>query len=734
MYDFRVAVAAIKGKMKNLAPPVDEFEGQEEYYDVTGLQTVHVLREARKSGLTVISLDTEGIPGEEWSIQFSLVPGTGYVLRCQHVDFVAGINAIVQFCHYPEVVVVMQNSMYDLEMCRGMGADLFDVRLYDTRYSAYAMRLEPQALKPLLYRWCGMRQASYEDTVGPAGLAKQLDYLDRVAMMEWPVPEMRIEYKNDGTFHPYTPQPVTKRALAILNDYYSGKLDKDGDRTDPLARWKKVDTIQRRMVEAMIGRMPIGTLADIPLKEAIHYAARDADGTLRLYYRQLGANKAQGLVSLVQDGNGVLPVFEEMQSTGMRPKRDYCVAKQEEMTVYMNKVGARISVKYYGGQPFNPNSPDKVAALMRRRGLVGEKRSKITRKMSTGKKSIEHLRYSDDAMKDVIDWREHQKMRDSFYGPIVERIDDAVAAGANPATFRIRTKINPYKVVSRRISSSDPNLTAIPVRNELGTEVRDGFEAEEGCELGSWDLSQIEMRYMAHVSRDPLLVKFFGDPKLDVHCETAARIFGLKINDKADNKAERYANIDEMEHRYPSKRAGFGIITNIQGMGLLDQLRMFGCKGWTEDRCDELIDNWLGVYKGVKVFMDESKREAQQFGVIRDAWGMPRYLPGVWSPDAKVRAEAERAASSMRIQGGAQGMIQKSMIWLKPYVRAMQQAGLRVRWVLQIHDEIIMEFQEDLWDTINPLIIEGLTEHSLKLIVPVKASGSHAKTWGKLKG
>jgi DNA polymerase-1 len=472
----------------------------------------------------------------------------------------------------------------------------------------------------------------------------------------------------------------------------------------------------RRTVERELGPMPRPSLADIPLADAVWYASRDPDATLRVYHQLRLAIKAQGLGFLMADGMAVLPVFEEMQSSGMPVNRAYFEKLSADMWDEMCRLQSRISHRYCGGRPINPASGDQVAALMRRRGLVGEKRSKKTGKVSTAKKSIEHLRYTDDAMADVIDWREHEKMKDAFADPIAERMPEGVDFAD------VRCIIKTTRVTSRRISASDPNWTAIPVRNELGLRARDGIEVPEGELLGSWDLSQIEMRYMAHISRDPLLVRLFHEGR-DVHAETAARIFGIAL-----------ADVEELKHRYPSKRAGFGIITNIQGAGLLDQLRMYGCEGWDEDGCDKLIVEWLKVYRGVGQFLADTRTEVREKGVVRDCWGMPRYLPGVWSEDAKVRAEAERAASSHKIQGGAQGMIQRSMAWLKPRIHEMRQDGLNVRWLLQIHDELLLRFMAELWDVLDPLIIEGLTQHSLALIVPVKAKGSCARSWGKLKG
>jgi DNA polymerase I-like protein with 3'-5' exonuclease and polymerase domains len=683
-----------------------------------------------------IAIDTEGLLNSDWfwSIQVSLEPGTGYVLRAEKADFGVGIDAIRSHVYSKaEPDVFIHSAMHDFWVTRNMGLELSDCNLWDTRYAAYIQRIEPQGLKGLSARHEGMVMDSYLDLVGGVALEKQLEYLMRVYDDEWPAPEARLEYSNDGTCRLYTPQPVGKRAFAILSDFYEDKRDKDGNPVDPAKRWKKVDYTLRQVVESRYGAFPIATLADVPLAKALRYAARDPDATLRLGLRwqQRGLTNRRFL-NLWRDGNAIIPVFEEMQAAGMLAHRPYMERMSDTMWEHMCRVQQYLSHKYWQDRPFNPASSDQVATLMRRRGLIGEKRSKKTGKVSTAKKSIEHLRYVDDAIANVIDWREHQKMKDAFYDPIVEII------GPDRDSARVHTDLNPYKVDSRRISSSNPNLTAIPVRNELGKQVRDGFEEEDGYEIGSWDQSQIEMRYMAHLSRDPKLVDFFNDPRKDVHGETAAAIFGLKVYEDAETKEDRYRDVDEMAHRYPAKRAGFGIITNISGAGLLDQLRMFGCKGWDQDKCDDLIREWLRFYKGVNTFLVDCKNEVARNGMVYCEWGMPKFLPGIWSEDRKVAAAAGRAASSHKISAGAQGMMQRSLIWLRPYIRGLQAAGEDVRFILQIHDEVLIKFRSEgedggLWPTLNPLVTEALTQHGKKLIVPVKCSGSHNKKWGKLK-
>lgn len=724
------AAGILRGKI-SAEPPLDRFAGYEDYNDVSGTRLAEVIaeyrnRRGRYTTLTIpVAIDTEGTPAAPWSIQVSLEPGTGYTLRCIRNDFTVGIDALMRLARHPSAVVVMHNAMYDLEMCRMMGADFYDLPLFDTRYAAYILRTEPQGLKSLCRRWCGMVQPDYVDMVNPLSLEQQLEYLGRVLEIQWPKPEAQAEYDNGGEWELKTPQPIERRAEAILVDYYSGKLDKDGERTDPHKRWRKVNEQLRVMVEAKLGPMPVATIADVPLDIAIRYASRDPDATLRLYYELHKVLHSKGLLNLQQAGCDVLPIFEEMQSNGLIGDRRYFERKSEEMFMRMDTLVHKIRDSYYGGQPFNPASPDKVAALMRRRDLTGAKKSKKTGKVSTAKKSIEHLRYEDQAMADVIDWRELQKMKDSFYDLLIEHMGD-VEIGP------VRTSLNPYKTATRRLASKGVPLLAIPVRNDLGVEVRDGFVAGKGYVYGSWDLSQIEMRWMAHLSKDEKLCKFMWEGK-DAHSEVAGRIFHLNLPDTEDLKA-RYAPVDEKKHRYPAKRAAFGIITNITGMGLLDQLRMFGCDGWDVESCDNLIVDWLGFYTGVRQFLADCRIEVRDKGEVRDFFGMPRYLPGVWSDDPRVRAEAERAASSHKISGGAQGLLQNAMRYLKSHVRALQLGGVDIRWSLQIHDELILRVPEDWIVEIDALVKEALTEHlGVKLIVPVKCSGNWSDSWGKLK-
>ena len=248
-------------------------------------------------------------------------------------------------------------------------------------------------------------------------------------------------------------------------------------------------------------------------------------------------------------------------------------------------------------------------------------------------------------------------------------------------------------------------------------------------------MSQIEMRVAAHISRDPLLCRLFRERR-DIHAETAIKIFGLPDIRERDARGDWvYPSVDKMKHRNPTKRAGFGVLTAISGAGLLDQLRMMGCEGWDKDSCDELIEDWFKVYPLVRTNVIQACRAGcREKGYVRDMGGMYRYLPGIWSDDPKIEAEAGRQSHSHVIQGSAQWLIQRAMAWLRPQVTTLRESsGMWVRWALQIHDEILLMYDQRLEPVIGPLVLEALCDHSFKLRVPIEANHSYGLNWGVLK-
>jgi DNA polymerase I-like protein with 3'-5' exonuclease and polymerase domains len=206
-----------------------------------------------------------------------------------------------------------------------------------------------------------------------------------------------------------------------------------------------------------------------------------------------------------------------------------------------------------------------------------------------------------------------------------------------------------------------------------------------------------------------------------MHTETAMRIFGVKSEDVTEGQ------------RFLAKRVTFGIAYGVSGIGLATQLRMMGREGWDAETCDRVIREWLKLYAGCAKYFADVEREVSKTGEVRDCWGMRRYLPAVWSSDLKSAAEAKRQAVNHRIQGGAQGMIQNSMAYLRPLVRRWQNAGLNVRWTLQVHDAILLRLDEELVEFVEPQVREALCEHArIRLRVPVEAKSKTARSWGEL--
>lgn len=674
----------------------------------------------------VVSFDTEGVPGEEWSYQVSTLEGTGLVVRKESVRYREFCRAFRAHLRKARPVVVIHNALYDIEMARGFGLDLLTVPLFDTMMAAYLLCLEPQSLKNLARRHCGMRMTDYMDTVGDIGKRKQLAYLERILEEEWPLPEPRVIHENDGTDRVYKPQPIARRAEAILLDVYSEKRDKEGNLADPRKRWRKVDAEQRQMVEARLGRMPVGTLADIDLGVAVRYSARDADATIRLYPKMQSMLAEAGLTALMDLKMRMLPAAAEIKMNGMIGDRASFVRLSEEMNERMDRYVRKIARKYNSGRPINPASGPQIEKLMRREGLEGVKKTPKGR-VSTSKKSIEHLRFGNEAIELVQQWREHQKVRDSFADPVLENWP-----GDEPRV-QIVGDLKISRVTSGRFSMTayddrpSAPLLAIPQRTEVGRTVRSCYVADEGYVLGSWDLDQAEMRMMADESGDEVLCKIFNDGVLDVHSDTASKIFGIPYKQLEEDKALR------KKYRDPAKRAGFGVITGIQAQGLFDQMRMSGAEGWTLESVGDLIRDWFKTHPGVRPYLEWCKEECRRKGgVIRDRWEMPRHLPGVFSSDKFEKWEAERQTHSHRIQGGAQGHLQMVMAYLYPRLRKY---GDLIRWRLQVHDELIIEVfdDEDLRREVDAMVINAMVTKGARLKVPIRSSGSYAHRWGDLK-
>jgi DNA polymerase-1 len=456
--------------------------------------------------------------------------------------------------------------------------------------------------------------------------------------------------------------------------------------------------------------MPEADLDDIPLEDAVHYACRDADATLRIFPVLSRMIDEMGLREVYEMDLAVIPMVECMQSWGMKIDVPHFQQLDRKLTMMM-AVEVDALCQLVPGLPhdFNPNSPVQVADLLFRQLKLKPTKKTSTGKDSTNDKVLEALRSSNPVLPHILSYRELAKARDSFCRVMPRLVSD---------DGRIRCNLRVTRVSSGRLAATNPNLLAIPVRSDVGKEVRQGFVADDGYVLGGWDLDQAEMRYMADESQDEGLCSIFREGKVDVHTQTAADAFGKNPQDVT--KIERYA----------AKRIGFGVITGITEVGLYDQMALAGAQGWTVDRCKDAIDAYFDLRKGVAVYMEACRAEARRYGFVRDRWGRIRYLPGVHSRIDSVRAEAERQSHSHKIQSGAQGLLKRAMAAMWDWMRANPD----IRPLLQIHDSMLLEVKADpdLMEEVDTAMQYYLTQ-TTPLTVPMGAKGGYAENWGEME-
>ena len=716
---------------KSIDYPIDQYEGREIYEYVTGADLAALLSPAwtHPENIQYLAIDTE----DDFSIQFSWQPGTGYVLRLSEPDLLIGIEAAQRIANSGIEIVTHdadtpRGCCYDIIKCREVGLELRRAKWYNTMYALYLRRIEPKGLKPASYRHCGGRLYPYNDLIAGIGKDKQLDYLRKVLNLSsrWPVPESRLVFENDGTSSFYKPEKVATTAARIIHDVESGKLDKDGNPIDPYKRWYsigkkwKIGRELRGPIESVLGLMPVATLNDVPPEDAKRYAAADSDFTGRLSLKLKAGNEQLGLTSAMSYAMQSLPMFEEMQANGMLADRN----KFEDLAAFcdskMSKIGTELSIKYFDCKPFNPNSTPQVGELVVRRGL---KPAKWTQGglPSASKKSIEQYRFKDPAIGLIFDWKEHEHIKSAFCIPFLNTFPEGTQLHNVQSVFRVA------HTETRRPASQDPNLLNLPVRTDIGRMVRACFVALPGQKIISVDLSQIELRCLAHASKSKFLIKkFLSDA--DIHAETAIEVFGIPIP-PSGTELEKW----EMDYRLPAKTTNFGLVYGQQKWGLYDQFRMRGLDQWKMEDCERLRLQVLRLF-GIDQYIQLVVKEARDKGYVQDVSGMRHYLPNLYVKDDKLRSEAERQVISYHIQSMAQYMLQRSMGHLTKVIWGLQDAGFNVKPRLQVHDELVFSCGEDEVDIVSGLVIDAMVNHcGVKLIVPVKAKAHIGDSFDKLK-
>lgn len=686
---------------------VDKWAGRERY-------VVHPKSRVYEVRLDC-AIDTEGWRKRPWCATFS----SGYGLATlTYPGTRVQVNSELVYLH---------NSLHDLGVLRELGIVLGDDQFRDTMVWAYLLAIEPQGLKDLAWRKLGMEMMSYDEVIGDADRNVALEYLEGVAAGEWKgiEPFVLIERdKKTGEWGPkiHKPNSIGQRVQRILADVASGKTKKDGTPINPRERWGNIDDFVKQEVVEILGDMPEATLDDVPRGIAEVYACRDADATRRLGPILQSKIIEMKLEEVSEIDHGVIPMVDRMQEVGWQlAPASFWDALGEKCQSIMDD--AQNEIEMETGSRINPDSGDQVAALLYDQlGIRPDRLTDTGKRGATNDKALEAIASKSPVVDYVFDYREASKVKSSFVAPLRKHTQ------SGDGRYRYGLRIT--RVSSGRLAGvGKPNLLAIPVRTDLGKEVRAGFVAAEGKCIGDWDLNQIEMREMADQSRDEGLVRIFVDGKIDVHTDTAANMFGIPYN-----------QIDpDGPHRYAAKRVGFGVITGITEYGLVDQMALARAKRpdgqpWTVDDCANMINAWFDVRPGVRLYMEQCRDEARATGMVRDKWGRIRYLPGVWSPQKHVRGEAERQSHSFKISSSAQGVLKRALkqIW----INVCKVGWLETEPLIQVHDEFVAEVPDDeLRKTVvNDLVVGYLTQTTkYSSGIPVKAKGGYGNSWAAAK-
>lgn len=445
-------------------------------------------------------------------------------------------------------------------------------------------------------------------------------------------------------------------------------------------------------------RVPIAT---VPVAQVADYAAEDADFTMRLFQDQEPRLRKEELFTLASTIEfPLIGVLTAMEYEGVRLNVPHLAAMSKEI----EKQVARLVETIHGhaGEPFNINSTQQLGeVLFQQLKLPAIKKTKTG--FSTDVSVLEALQGQHPIIDALLEYRQLTKLKSTYV--------DALPALLHPVTGRLHTSFNQAVAATGRLSSSDPNLQNIPVRTELGREIRRAFiPREDSWQILAADYSQIELRVMAHISGDPGLREAFINDE-DIHATTAARVFGVAPADVS------------RDMRRKAKEVNFGIMYGIGPFGLANRL------GITQTEAKEIIARYFERFPGVKQYIGDTLEQARNRGYVQTLHGRRRYLPEITSRNQNIRGNAERQAINMPIQGTAADMIKIAMVQLHA---ALVTGGYASRLLLQVHDELICEVPKDEAQRMMKLVPDTMAK-AMPLAVPVKVDAGLGPNWLEAK-
>jgi DNA polymerase-1 len=442
-------------------------------------------------------------------------------------------------------------------------------------------------------------------------------------------------------------------------------------------------------------------LDELPPAAVLDFAGERADLSWQLAGRLAPQLEAEDLGRVYRELElPLVPVLAEIERTGIKVDSGVLGRLSERLERDLAALSARI-FELAGGR-FNVNSPAQLSeVLFDRLKLPAGKKTGKTRAASTAVEVLEDLAESHELPRLVLEWRGLQKLKGTYI--------DALPQLVNPETGRVHTCFNQAVAATGRLSSSDPNLQNIPIRTELGREIRAAFVAEPGHVLISADYSQIELRVLAHLSGDQALVDAFrrGD---DVHDQTARRVFGTD------------SGLDPHELRRRAKIINYALLYGKTAFTLARDI------GVTQQAAQALIDAYFNGFPRVRGFIDGLLEEARRTGVVRTMSGRRRLVPEITSRNGQVRAAAERVAVNLPIQGTAADILKRAMIDVQQALDRHRAGDGHARMILTVHDELVFEVPEAEAEAVVALVRAGMVGAS-PLSVPMTVDVGVGANW-----
>lgn len=448
-------------------------------------------------------------------------------------------------------------------------------------------------------------------------------------------------------------------------------------------------------------QMSIGDLMqDIDLDKLSDYSCQDADFTFQLWKKfeiEITDLKLEKLFYEIE--MPLVTILAQMENNGIKIDRNHFTKLENELQKRLEITD--LAIYKHAGETFNINSPKQVKEVLFENLKLDSSNLKKTKTgISTSASELEKLKNQHQIIPLILDHRHLSKLLSTYIEALPKLIKD---------DGRIHSSFNQAVTRTGRLSSSDPNLQNIPIKDEAGRAIRKGFVANEGKVLISADYSQIELRIIAALSKDEEMLKAFNNGE-DIHSSTAAKINGIELEDVTK------------ELRNKAKAINFGVIYGLSAFGLANQINI------SRGEAQEFIDIYFALYKGIKSYLDNTIVEAMEKGYVETLFKRRRYLPEIESKIPAIRKAAERTAINTPIQGTAADLIKLAMVKINSEILEKNE---NVKMLLQVHDELIFEIDEDIAEEISQKI-KTIMENIYDFGIPIIANVEINKSWGEM--